>query len=306
MQQQKFDPQRSKGIIWRIGLLMLIVVAGLLAIRKHVSELYFGQTLTGTGLLVNGAIVALFLTGITVIIIFLNRLSKEEQAIDRFSNNVAKKKKLLDGIPVERLIAQRYIAAEQQHRKSMPVNHGALAQIMVANESSRLGLVRFINNILILTGVFGTIVSLSIALIGASDMLNPNSDMSGMTTVIQGMSTALSTTITAIVCFIIFGYAMYKTNDAQTRVFAAIETATIDHLLPQFHISDDNANGEMKNLIRSLTDVVSTMQKMQSTAGTVEEKIAEGLMTHDQRMLGLVGSIRNIEASLKPASTNSQ
>ncbi|MGB0864944.1 MAG: hypothetical protein ACPGSC_00450 [Granulosicoccaceae bacterium] len=300
MQARPFDSEHSTGILWRIGLLLLILAFAAAALREHVSELYFGQALTSTGLVINGAIVLLFLTGIVAIVLELLRLSKEEKAILRFyRNQQTDSTRPLAGIASTSLVAQRYTAAEMQYRKHLPVNHGALAQILVAHESSRLGFPRFINNILILTGVFGTIVSLSIALVGASDMLSPDSDMSGMNMVIHGMSTALSTTITAIVCFIIFGFAFYKTSDAQTRIIAAIESITIDYLLPRFHVGQDKINGELHELILSLREVVTHMQTAQHNARAVEKQIADGLTTHDQRMAGVVATMRTMEGLLQ-------
>lgn len=300
MQARKFDSDHSNGILWRIGLLLLIIAFGAMAVRKHVTELYFGQTLTSTGLVINGAIIVLFLAGIISVVLELLRLNKEEKAIARFyRNQQTDSTRPLAGIASTRLISERYTAAETQYRKHLPINHGALAQIMVAHESSRLGLPRFINNILILTGVFGTIVSLSIALVGASDMLSPDSDMSGMNMVIHGMSTALSTTITAIVCFIVFGFAFYKTSDAQTRVIATIESITVDHLLPRFHVGQDKINGELHELILSLREVVTHMQTAQHNARAVEKQIADGLTTHDQRMAGVVSTMRNMESLLQ-------
>ncbi len=300
MQVRKFDSDHSSGILWRIALLLLIIGFGAAAVGEHVSELYFGQALTSTGLVINGAIVVLFLAGIISVVLELLRLDKEEKAIARFyRNQKTDSTRPLAGIATGRLINERYSAAEIQYRKHLPLNHGALAQILVAHESSRLGFPRFINNILILTGVFGTIVSLSIALVGASDMLSPDSDMSGMNMVIHGMSTALSTTITAIVCFVVFGFAFYKTNDAQTRVIAAIESITLDYLLPRFHISQDTINGELHELILSLRDVVTHIQSSQHNARAVEKQIADGMATHDQRMSGMVSTMRSMESLLK-------
>lgn len=300
MHARKFDSDHSLGILWRLVLLLILVGFAAVAVREHVIELYFGQTLTRTGLLINGAIVLLFLIGLIAVVLELLRLNREEKAIARFyRNQQTDSTRPLAGIASTQLISERYTAAEMQYRKHLPINHGALAQILVAHESSRLSLPRFINNILILTGVFGTIVSLSIALVGASDMLSPDSDMSGMNMVIHGMSTALSTTITAIVCFVIFGFAFYKTSDAQTRVIATIESITVDHLLPRFHVGQETINGELRELILSLRDVVTHMQSAQHNARAVEKQIADGLATHDQRMAGVVSTLRNMEGLLQ-------
>ncbi len=115
----------------------------------------------------------------------------------------------------------------------------------------------------------------------------------------HGMSTALSTTITAIVCYIIFGFANFRTNDAQTRVIATIESITVDHLLPRFHVSQASINGELHELILSLREVVSNMQSAQHSARAVEKQVADGLATHDQRMSGLVLTLRNMESLLQ-------
>lgn len=299
MQTRKFSPDHSIGIFWHIIFLLLILGGGAYAARSQLAG-FFRDAPTITGPAINGAIVLIFLWGICCLLGQLLRLNREEKAIARFYRNQhTDSTQPLAEVPASSLISERYTAAESQYRKHLPINHGALAQILVAHESSRLSSARFINNILILMGVFGTIVSLSIALVGASDMLNASADLSGMNTVIHGMSTALSTTVTAIVCYVVFGFALYKTNDAQTRVIATIESITLEHLLPRFYLSQANINGELHELILSLREVVSNMQSAQHNARAVEKQVADGMQSHDQRMSGMVMTLRNMESLLQ-------
>ncbi|MDH3858478.1 MAG: hypothetical protein OEV07_10830, partial [Gammaproteobacteria bacterium] len=133
-----------------------------------------------------------------------------------------------------------------------------------ADEATHFGLIRYINNILILTGVFGTILSLSIALLGASDLIDSaDASLGGMGLVISGMSTALSTTITAIVAYGIFGYFYTRLNDVQTHFLSGVEHLTSVYLLPRYVRSGDDILHKMGDLIKSVIFATDNMKKTQ-------------------------------------------
>ena len=117
---------------------------------------------------------------------------REERALGVFMANIqTRHPELTDGVARESLIHERHDSLLLMNYQRAPIDHSALAATLVANESTRLGVPRYINNILILTGVFGTIISLSIALLGASNLLQDSADISSMSLIIHGMSTAL-------------------------------------------------------------------------------------------------------------------
>jgi len=83
--------------------------------------------------------------------------------------------------------------------------------------------------------------------------------------VIHGMSTALSTTITAIVCYVFFGYFYMKSTDVQTNLVSAIEQVTTTHLIPQFQVQTESILFEFSGLIRSLQNLVQQMEHSQAS-----------------------------------------
>ena len=68
------------------------------------------------------------------------------------------------------LIVDRYYAVQTIARQHAEVNQGALAATLVASQTAQFTLVRFVNSILILAGVLGTVVSLAVALMGAAGL----------------------------------------------------------------------------------------------------------------------------------------
>ena len=284
-------------------MLLLAVLVGSFIFWKQdlVSTIYFKAQLTSLGLIINGAILALFSVGVLRIVMIFLSYAREEASVGRFIRNqeLDDAETPLQGVPNKSIIARRYHTMEHLHQASTPVAQGALASSLLAAESTRTSLPKFISNILILSGVFGTIISLSIALLGASDLLENAVNVSGMGLVIHGMSTALSTTITAIICYLFFGYFYLKLTDAQTNLVSAIEQVTTTYLMPRFQVQSDTTLYEFTGLVRSLQALVTQMQASQKAITKVELNLLQKVDEYQENMVQQAQSLENVNQLLR-------
>ena len=296
----QYKTNYSRNILFQF--LMLSVLLGFLLLINHdfLLNFYFKNQATNTGYIVNGSILAIFLLGILRIVTLLLRYSREENALSRFIRNVENEELL----PTERLskkslIYNRYTSVLEISKHNVAVNHSALASTLVATESTRLSLPRFISNILILTGVFGTIISLSIALLGASDIIDSADGISDMSIVIHGMSTALSTTATAIVCYLFFGYFYMKLTDVQTELLSGIEQATTLYIMPRFTYQTDSMLHEVGNLVKALHEAARTMTNTQVDFAEAGHNLNQLTSTYANRLTRLSSDIEEIKSLLR-------
>lgn len=233
-------------------LLQMIVVFSLLATviiwqRHIIYQIYIANQVNTVGWAVNGGIVLLFVCGLVVLVKRFFEYRNQEQAINRLKTNVKINADPIVGINPEYMVAERFLTLQSLNQHRANINQSALAATLMAAESSRNSFLKFVHNILILTGVFGTIISLSISLLGASDILQIGSLQSGqeaaqaagLSTMIYGMSTALSTTMTAIIAYLFFGYFYIKLTDTQTFLISKIEEVTATTLLPHLQLNQD-------------------------------------------------------------------
>jgi len=260
----QYKANYSRNVLFQF--LMLSILLGFLLLINHefLLNLYIKNQATNTGYIVNGSILGLFIIGVSRLIVLLLRYGAEENALARFIKNVRSDEALpTDRINKKSLIYNRYLSVLEISKHNVAVNHSALASTLRATESTRLSLPRFISNILILTGVFGTIISLSIALMGASDIIDSADGISGMSIVIHGMSTALSTTATAIICYLFFGYFYMKLTDVQTELLSGIEQATTLYIMPRFTYQTDSMLHEVGSLVKALHEAANLMTRTQ-------------------------------------------
>jgi hypothetical protein len=152
---------------------------------------------------------------------------------------------------------------------------------------------------MILTGVFGTIISLSIALLGASDIIDSADGIGGMSVVIHGMSTALSTTTTAIVCYLFFGYFYLKLTDVQTQLLSAIEQATALYIMPRFTYQTDSMLHEVGNLVKALRTAAENMAQTQIDYAEMGRHLNSLTGTYDEHLSQLKTDIEDIKKLLR-------
>lgn len=285
-------------------LLRLIVVSLLFAVMifynfDYIQNVYLKNQLTNTGFFINGFILALFALGMGKLITSIFYYWREERAVGRFLINLNRDNPVpLEAIHKQSLIYNRFVSMQNIYRQQAVVNQSALAATMVASESTRLSLPRFVSNILILSGVFGTIISLSIALAGASSLIE-NDGISGMGQVIHGMSTALSTTTTAIVCYLFFGYFYLKLTDIQTNLFSAIEQISSQYLIPRFSHKNENMNHQLVELIKSLRQTVTNMQVSQKQYLEVAYNVNRITTQYDERINGMSADLSEMKDILR-------
>lgn len=260
----QYKANYSRSILFQLVLLSVITAFLLMLNLNFLKEVYFTNQVTNTGYIINSAILGLFAFGLIKLISLLLRYMREENALTRFLKNVENEVTIpTEHINIKSLIYNRYASVLEISKHNVAVNHSALASTLMATENTHLSLPRFINNILILTGVFGTIVSLSIALFGASKIIDSANGIGGMNLVIHGMSTALSTTGTAIVCYMFFGYFYMKLTDVQTELLSGIEQATTLYIMPRFTYQTDSMLHEIGSLVKALHTAAQTMSQTQ-------------------------------------------
>ncbi len=296
----QYKTNYSRSILFQFLMLSLLTGFFLLINHEFLINFYIKNQATNTGYIVNGSILSLFIIGVARLITLLLRYSREENALVRFIQNVQNDETIpTQGINKKSLIYNRYISVLEISKHNVAVNHSALASTLSATESTRLSLPRFISNILILTGVFGTIISLSIALVGASDIIDSADGISGMSIVIHGMSTALSTTATAIVCYLFFGYFYMKLTDVQTELLSGIEQATTLYIMPRFTFQTDSMLHEVGSLVKALHEAARVMANTQADFAEAGRNLSALTGNNDESLMRLSADIDEIKSLLR-------
>ena len=289
----------------RLILMQMLGVSCLLAalaiyFSDILAMIYFSNQQTTAGYALNGLILFLFFLGVGRALALLFDYAREEQALNRLQRNLDQGM-LLDGVLPSSMIAVRVATMEQMRAQGSEIPHQVLAATLLARESTRTALIRFIHNILILCGVLGTIVSLSIALFGASTLLEQAVSSSGMGMVIHGMSTALSTTMSAIICYLYLSYFFSSIQNIQTGLLSRIEDVTATRLLPMYQVTEQAVTQHALDLVREAHLLLQTLNEkiaaMDTTAvkTEMEQGRAEAQLQHEAMM----GRIAQLSATLK-------
>ncbi len=253
------DVGAKRLLVWSGGILLLLALLVLWQ-SDLLLRIYAGAHSGRVSYVLNGLVIALFVLGCLRLGQLLLADMREEQALSQAKALVSSNPDLLaSSLPPNSLIAERIRTLAHIHGQKQPVRHEVLAAALVAHYDSHLTMPKFVNNSLILCGVFGTIVSLSMALIGASDLLSTVNSQ-GMGMVIHGMSTALSTTMTAIVCYLFFTWMLHATADVETRLLSAIESFTACNLMQHFHVDQDSINHQLAELLMMMGNLLQRME----------------------------------------------
>jgi hypothetical protein len=301
MDIQRLLTSLSLKIMIQLGCVVALLAIAIAWNFDFIFRFYFENQQTQTGILINSAIAMLMLVGMGNILLLLVHYKHEEKAIASFVDNIESlKPDLLEGLPRDALVVKRYATMQSIQSAAGEINHSALSAMLSADEGTRFGLIRFINNILILTGVFGTIVSLSIALLGASDLIDSAAgSLGGMGLVIHGMSTALSTTITAIISYVIFGYFYTRLNDVQTHLISGIEHLTSVYLMPKFVKTGEEINNRMGDLIKAVILAGENLKNTQEVYHASAVTLHESLSSNRDQMDVLNSELAEIKSLLR-------
>ena len=120
-----------------------------------------------------------------------------------------------------------------------------------------------------------------------------------MSQVLSGMSTALSTTITAIVCYVYFGYFFLKLSDAQTTVVNNVEQVTAALLIPKFSVQADTVMQDVATLARKMQKLVSTLEEAQARYSASGQKLLDAVSSYGIRGQSISNDISIIKELLR-------
>lgn len=260
-------PIKTRYYLTLLQMLVILFLMGLgILLNKEVVTQFFNTTQAGQlGLVLNGIVLLIFLVGLVRMIMIFLGYTHEQDTLQRFLKRLQENApNPAYGLSDDALIVDRYHAVKTIARQQADINHGALAATLVASQTAQFTLVRFVNSILILAGVFGTVVSLAVALMGAAGLMNSSDNMKNMWDIIGGMSNSLSTTVTSIVCYVFFAYFYLRLQDARTQLLTNVENVTTLYILPRFQHQSNNLLHDVSVLAAELRTAAETINQVQN------------------------------------------
>ena len=281
------------------GVALLLLGALLFWYRAVLADIYWGPLATDLGMIVNGVIVALFVMTFLRIFYLLYDYIREDKAIDRFREQMDFGLTEAGVQHLSRsLVVQRYRALQQGQLELEHVQQPMLAAILMNQEMTRLGLVRLVQNVLILLGVFGTVASLSLALVGASDLLTLPRGGGGIILVVRGMATALSTTMTAIAAYLVLTFVSSRLVASQVNVCQRIESLTLRHLMPLLARSSGNLSYNLTLMLKDLRQVAGSLVQVQKFLAPHLEALESESRERRERNKFILEELRGINQAL--------
>ena len=283
---------------------LLVALAAFLLFNRTLVEQFFQVTQAGfQGWWLNGVIIALFLLGLLRIIWLLLSYAREQELLNRFVERVRDKvANPTYKMPVNALIVERYQAVQVVAQQQAAVDQAALAGVTATSEATRFTLVRFVNNVLILLGVLGTVISLANSLMGAAGLLNSTDNVQNMGIIIGGMAAALSKTMTAIVCYLFFSYFNLRLQDVRNQFLANLEGATTLYIAPRFRTMESNMLHDVASLaneLRTAAQTIGTVQDRFLLAGERLQLAASDLQAHTLKLSNSSDDLRVIRDSIR-------
>ncbi|MEZ4387061.1 MAG: hypothetical protein R3D98_05705 [Candidatus Krumholzibacteriia bacterium] len=258
-------PSRSRQALLQMSLVLaaVVVAVAIVAVWRwpYVHDVFLEDW---KSVLLNGVVVIIFTVGVGQLYRAFGHYARQERVLARFDQerNLGRTARdILDHTAERSLLLDRYHTIKALFDRGVPIDHGTIAAIAQADESSRQSFPRFVNNVLILTGVFGTVSSLIFALIGASDVLRTAVPGEGLGVMLLGMNTALTTTATAIVCFFMFSYFFQKLGDVQTALLSRVERVVLLDVIPEFQFEPQAIDHQTKLLLDELVQLVMDMRR---------------------------------------------
>jgi len=297
---------KSQRILFQMGIVSIVALVALAAALVIKFDMIFHWAIGDPRpVILNGIIFALFLVGVFQLYRAIRYYQVQENEIMEYMERRQDGEwsaEIFESVTTPSLIANRYHTIRDLFNGGGAVDHGAISAIMVAEESLHQSFPRFVNNVLILMGVFGTVSSLIFALVGAGDVLQASSPDAGMGLLLLGMNTALTTTATAIVCYFFFTFFYHRLTDLQTWVFSQVERAALVYIVPEFTYEPEALNRQTKLLV---TDVKLLVNEMRDGLKGIEDAlnkpaaVSEDTAAHNAALVaGMDKQNANMEASL--------
>ena len=290
---------RSTGAVLQILLCCLFASAMALLFADFLMGFYLGARSTAVGFVVNSIILGLFSLATLYILVSMVAFRKEELAVQKLFQNISKDSKdPMFGIPSESIVGQRYHILQSAHQRQEKIDLQRLGVLLSVELHAKLTFPKFVAGILVLIGMLGTILSLAIALLGASNLIATVDSVNDLGAVLNGMSTALSTTMTGIVTYVLFRFFLSRYMAVQSNLQYTVERLTTLQLGPRFLVDESVLAPKIVSLVDSLNLAATKIAEHHQHLMVTSEKFADAAQTYSSNINGMLTGISQINDNL--------